>query len=63
MEQLHCTFYFEPSDELRQFGSGDQWIAGDLSSGLAELEALPVLAVLRTPTAPPIEVRIEQEQV
>jgi hypothetical protein len=63
MEQLHCSFYFEPSDEFRQFDSGDQWIVGDLGSGFAEVEALPVFAVFRSPTVLPVEVRIEQEQV
>src|ERR1700722_15658610 len=25
MEQLRCTFYFEPTEELRGLGSGDLW--------------------------------------
>jgi hypothetical protein len=62
MEQLHCSFYFEPSDEFRQFDSGGQWIVGDLGSGFAEVEALPVFAVFRSQLLP-VEVRIEQEQV
>jgi hypothetical protein len=63
MEQLHCTFFFAPSDELRAFDSGDEWIVGDLDSGFATVEAFPVFGVLQRPPARPAEVRIEQEQV
>ena len=63
MEQLHCTFFFELTDELREFGSGEEWIDDDLDTGFAALEALPVFAVLHDSPAPPVEMRVEQEQV
>jgi hypothetical protein len=63
MEQLHCTFYFDPTDDLRAFDAGDQWLVGDLDAGLAELESLPVFAVLRDRLAGPVGSKIEQEQV
>jgi hypothetical protein len=63
MEQLHCTFEFEPTEALRGLGSGEHWIAGDLADGLGRVEALPIFAVLREPSVPPSAARIKQEQV
>jgi hypothetical protein len=28
MKQLHCSFWFEPTDELRALGAGDVWSFG-----------------------------------
>jgi hypothetical protein len=63
MEQLHCTFEFEPTEALRGLGPGEHWIAGDLADGLGKVEVLPIFAVLREPPVPPSAARIEQEQV
>jgi hypothetical protein len=63
MEQLHCTFEFEPTESLRGLGSGEHWIADDLADGLGRIEALPIFAVLREPPLPPRAARIEQGQV
>ncbi len=63
MEQLHCTFRFSPTEELRSLGAGDLWASDDLSRWFAEVEAMPVFAVLRHPSLPPAAVRIEQEVV
>jgi hypothetical protein len=63
MEQLHCTFEFEPAEAFRGLGSGEHWIAGDLAAGLGQVELLPIFGVLREPPAPPKTARIAQEQV
>ncbi|HZS24691.1 MAG TPA: hypothetical protein VFA30_06840 [Gaiellaceae bacterium] len=63
MEQLHCTFQYEPTEELRALGAGDEWIVGDLDAGFGNVESLPVFAVLRDRLGTPIEHRIEQERV
>jgi hypothetical protein len=63
MEQLHCTFEFEPTDALRGLGSGEHWIAGDLAEGLSQVEALPVFNIVREAPARPRMARIEQEEV
>jgi hypothetical protein len=61
MEQLQCTFYFEPTDDLRALDAGDEWVVGDLASGFAEIEALPVFQVIDRHTTAPLAARIEQE--
>lgn len=63
MEQLHCTFEFEPTEALRDLGSGEHWIAGDLADGLDRVEALPIFTVLREPPVPPSAARIKQGHV
>src|SRR2546422_9589195 len=63
MEQLHCTFRFEPTEQLRFLGSGERWMSGDLGTWLADVEASPVFAVLPQPLSPPATFRIEQEVV
>jgi len=63
MEQLHCTFRYEPTDVLRAFGAGNEWIVGDLDAGFSSFESFPVFSVLRDRLAVPVAHRIEQEQV
>jgi len=63
MEQLHCTFRYEPTEVLRAFGAGDEWILGDLDAGFSSVESVPVFSVLRDRLAAPAAHRIEQEQV
>lgn len=62
MEQLRCTFYYEPTAELLAFGSGERWLPPDLESGFAEVESLPVFGVLRD-RRPPLDRRVEQHEV
>ena len=46
MEQLHCSFYFEPTEWLRAYGAGSIWIAKELAKGFAEVEALPIFTLI-----------------
>jgi hypothetical protein len=62
MEQLYCTFFFEPTKDLRAFSAGDEWFDGD-DKGFAQIESFPVFRVIRERLAAPVDSRIEQEQV
>lgn len=63
MEQLHCTFFFEPTPELRALGSGDKWSGGSLDAWFAQIEELPAFTVPKQAGVPLLESRIEQELV
>jgi len=63
MEQLHCTFLFELTDDLRQLERGEEWIDDDLERGFAKVEAFPVFEVIRQPRATPTGARIKQDKV
>ena len=64
MEQLHCTFSFEPSDGLRSLGSGDRWRYGSLEQWVDEVEAFPVFhAAVVQPKEPLVDAFVRQEHV
>jgi hypothetical protein len=59
MEQLRCTFFYEPTDTLRAFGTGEEWI----EDGFGEVESLPVFAVIRDRPSEPRDHRIQQDEI
>lgn len=58
MEQLRCSFYYEPTAQVLEFGSGDDWL-----DDVSEAESFPVFSVMRDRLAVPTGYRIEQEHV
>jgi hypothetical protein len=61
MEQLHCTFYYEPTPALREVGSDDLWCGESLSQWVAQVELMPGFAA---PSGEiPTSMRIEQFEV
>jgi hypothetical protein len=67
MEQLQCTFHYEPTAELRALGSGDDWWFRSeprrtLDSWVTEIEALPAFDVLRRRLRP-VESFIKQGRI
>jgi hypothetical protein len=67
MEQLRCTFQFEPTPQLISLGKGDDWWFRSeprrtLGDWIAEMEAQPAFAVL-CGGAQPIAAYIEQGRI
>lgn len=63
MEQLHCTFFFEPTPELQALGSDSEWSGRSLDVWFAQVEELPAFTVPANSGVPLLESRIEQERV
>jgi hypothetical protein len=62
MEQLHCTFYYEPAPALRELGSGELWSFGlSLPEWIAQVERMPGFDATREQI--PVSARIEQWEV
>jgi hypothetical protein len=45
MEQLHCTFFFEPTPGLRALGSDNEWSGRSLDAWFAQIEELPAFTM------------------
>lgn len=58
MQQLHCTFFYDATTQLREFGSGDDWL-----QDVSEAESFPVFSVVRDRLALPAAYRIRQDHI
>jgi hypothetical protein len=59
MAQLRCTFRFEPTDDLRALGEGNQWSFGmDLGTFFEQALAMPGFAGVRESNAVPVALDI-----
>jgi hypothetical protein len=59
MAQLHCTFSFDPTSELRAMGGGDEWSGRSLDDWFANVEQLPSFrSAIETDAAAVIDARI-----